>query len=193
LARARSLVAEERRQNAPDGNSHSETQWTIAADMANRRFLRFGMDHQIREALWLLSEMIKSNRAGPRPMLFLQNQDGLMANGLGLRPILDNLTSHPSFHSHPNARGEELASYLRTAYFEPISSIPSAAMQSVPGSANLPAVLAAALRNHGGPVPVLDEEGRMTGLIEHRRILAELAKLARGQRSTGSSGSEGQK
>ena len=146
------------------------------------------MDHQIREALWLLSEMIKSKRAGPRPMLFLQDQDGLMANGIGLRPILENLTGHPGFHSHPDAEGEELASYLREGYFEPISSIQSAPMQSVPGSADLPAVLAAALRNHGGPVPVLDEEGRMTGLIEHKRILTELAQLAHRQEKTESPG-----
>jgi hypothetical protein len=192
LARARSLVAEEKRQNAPSEKAVSETPWVVAGAMANRRFLRFGMDHQIREALWLLSEMIKSNRAGPRPMLFLQNQDGLMANGIGLRPILENLTGHPSFHSHPNAGPEELASYLREGYFEPVSTIPSAAMQSVPGSADLPAVLAAALRNRGGPVPVLDEEGRMTGLIEHKRILAELTQVALQQKKTKGSGKEGE-
>jgi hypothetical protein len=126
-------------------------------------------------------------------MLFLQNQDGLMANGIGLRSVLENLTEHPGFHSHPDAGSEELASYLREGYFEQVSSIQSATMQSVPGSADLPSVLAASLRNRGGPVPVLDEEGRMTGLVEHKRILSELVQLARGQKGTEHTGTGGRK
>ena len=69
-------------------------------------------------------------------------------------------------------------------------SIPHAVIQSVPGSANLPAVLAASLRNRGGPVPVLDEEGRMTGLIEHKRILSQLVHLRHQQKEMEGSGKE---
>lgn len=182
MARARSLIAQEQHQKDTLAGAQSGTSHLKASDLMNRRFLRFGMDHQIREALWLLSEMIRSTRAGPRPMLFLQNQEGLMVKALSLKQILAGLTAHPGFHSQPEAEGSTLAKYFRKGYFEPISSIPGETIQSVPGSAGLPAVLASAYRNHSGPVPVIDEEGRMVGLIEINRILAELALLARQSR-----------
>jgi CBS domain-containing protein len=181
LARARSLVAEGRRLNEPADGAPAENPLPLAAQMMNHRFLRFGMDHQIREALWLLTEMIKSGRGGPRPMLFLQDTEGRMADGLTLREFFDELTRHPEFHSHPDASATDLAEYLRDGYTEPISGLVNGVMQSVPGSAELSAVLAASARNHGGAVPVLDEEGRMTGLIEHKRILEELVQYAQKQ------------
>ena len=181
LARARSLVAEGRRMHEPAKGVQSENTLPLAAQLMNRRFLRFGMGHQIREALWLLTEMIKSGRGSPRPMLFLQDTEGRMADGLSLREFFNELTRHPGFHSHPDASTTELAEYLRDGYTQPINSLVEGVMQSVPGSAELPAVLAASARNHGGPVPVLDEEGRMTGLIEHKQILVELLRYAHQQ------------
>lgn len=179
LARARSLVAEGRRINEPATGVQADSTLSLASQLMNRRFLRFGMDHQIREALWLLTEMIKSGRGGPRPMLFLQDTEGRMADGLALHQFFDALTKHPGFHSHPDASPTELAEYLRDGYTLPIKGLVKKAIQSVPGSAELPAVLAASVRNHGGAVPVLDEEGRMTGLIEHKRILVELLQHAK--------------
>jgi sulfate permease, SulP family len=181
LARARSLVAEGRRQSEPAEGAQADKPLPLAARMMNRRFLRFGMDHQIREALWLLTEMIKSGRGGPRPMLFLQDTEGRMADGLSLREFFNELTRHPELHSHPEASPMELAEYLRHGYTESIRGLVEGVMQSVPGSAELPAVLAASARNRGGAVPVLDEEGRMTGLIEHKRILEELLQYVQKQ------------
>lgn len=189
LARARSLVAEEKalinRNLVADGSSpatrHAASKprhWLQAKDMMNRRFLRFGNDHQLREALWLLTEMIKSHRAGPRPWLFLQDREGRMAEGLSLPQILGELTSHPGFHSHPGASNAEMAAFFKERYIKPINSLVTGTIQCVPGSANVPTILAAVVRNKGRSVPVLDEEGRMTGIIEQRRILMELAKHA---------------
>jgi len=114
-------------------------------------------------------------------MLFLQDTEGRMADGLSLMEFFNELTTHPGLHSHPEASSAELAEYLRDGYTEPINGLVDGVTQSVPGSAELPAVLAASARNHGGAVPVLDEEGRMTGLIEHKRILQELLRYARSQ------------
>jgi len=41
--------------------------------------------------------------------------------------------------------------------------------------------LFASIKNGGGPVPTLDEDGRMIGLVEQHRILIELSELARQQ------------
>ena len=188
LARARSLVAEARRSHPTAEGPKTENALPLAAQLMNHRFLRFGMDHQIREALWLLTELIKSGRASPRPLLFLQDTEGRMADGIGLKEFFTALTSHPGLHSHPDASVSQLAEYLRDGYSHSIKSLVAGVTQSVPGSAELPAVLAASIRNHGGAVPVLDEEGRMTGLIEQRRILAEILRYAKAQKESKENG-----
>lgn len=176
LARARSLVIEEQPSESED-QQEARLVFPKAAELMNQSFLRFGREHQFREALWLFSEYIKSHRAGPRPVLFLQDRNGKMADGLNLRELLLELTADPEFHSHPDCQAKQLAAYLKNRFPNPITDLVKTSLQSVPASASLPSMLAASVRNKGGPVPVLDEDGRMTGLIEQKKLLAALLSL----------------
>jgi CBS-domain-containing membrane protein len=63
----------------------------------------------------------------------------------------------------------------------PICDLLEQPLRCIPGSSSLPALLFASIKNGGGPVPTLDEDGRMIGLVEQHRILIELSELARQQ------------
>ncbi|HAX37765.1 MAG: hypothetical protein A2087_07455 [Spirochaetes bacterium GWD1_61_31] len=173
LARAQALVL------AKDGQpatKRTPSGPTTAAALKTTTFLRFGMDHQLREALWLFNAWLDSGRAGSRPTVFLQNQAGKMAGAIGLRRILGRLADIEAVRKHPEASNEQLAAWIRSDYIHPITAMASAETIAVNDSADLPAIMLAALRNPETCVPVLDDEGRMSGVIQPEVLLGALAK-----------------
>lgn len=178
LARAWSIVEMERRRGEAKSDTDGKVDSSVTLENAiSTRILRFGNQHQIREAVWLLSEMMKhSKQRAPQP-LFLQDSEGKLDSELSLWKIL--ATFGHALGDREDLRymsDSELAEVLRTQFETRIDSIAESDLPQLTKRDNLETALWLARERRIHSLPVCDEDGRLTGLAAPVDLLKGLGQ-----------------
>ncbi len=176
LARAWSIVELERRLGltvlAP--NDDPEQTVVTAGDLMSTSCIRFGNQHQIREALWLMSELQKHTKSASPEPLFLQSRDGKLAAELSPWRILQALNAGVDKARARDLSDEALGEALRRDFGRSINSIARADIEKLPTGARLTPLLEAAVWHDLQVLPICDEDGRISGLISQESLLRGL-------------------
>lgn len=175
-ARAWSLVENERRRRG------DPTQATLppvgggalARSLMSRNCIRFGHRHPLREALWLMSEMLKeSTRPAPLP-LFLQDRDGRLFGELSVWRILRAATSgSPESGELDDAA---LRRRMRERFELPIDGVARTELPHLDPDATLDELLSVSVRSNLSSVPISDLDGRLVGLLDPVDLLRGVAR-----------------
>ena len=89
LARAWSIVGMERRRSEPKkAVGKLSTSLPLADTLMTRKCIRFGNQHQLREAVWLMSQMYRRIKSYVARPLFLQDAEGRLAGELQTSVII---------------------------------------------------------------------------------------------------------
>lgn len=185
LARAWSLVRAgppvSARPAAPGSEPVEALTSLTADDLVSRRFLRFGHQHAMREALWLLSELLKHTDATRPHPLFLQDRDGRFYGKITVDRILRELASarEDTEQSLPAESGP-LQARLRSNFTSPIRNVAITGMPTLERDAGLVAVLAFFAENDFAVAPVVDGDGRLAGTIDAAAVLGALTEALDG-------------
>ncbi len=150
---------------------------TTAGDLMQRRCLRFGSHHQIREAMWLVSQFQKKMNTEHPQTVFLQDREGRLCAELTIHSILRELARSTPENCTAAMDDMELAGTLATRLFNSIEEI--ARMDPVMLRRETPLVeaFAHAARHTFRSMPVSDAHGRLIGVFDEVAMLRGLTKL----------------
>ncbi len=170
LARAWSIVEMERKRVEPPAIPGGPGRaLPMAEDIMTRKCVRFGNQHQLREAVWLMSQMyrrIKSHVARP---LFLQDTEGRLAGELRTTDILKIMAAN--LENETLTTDEELGLRLAKSFRQPISEIATTGLPAVHGDNSLLEVMLKSTTDGSAVVPVCDGERRITGVIDEGQMI----------------------
>jgi sulfate permease, SulP family len=150
---------------------------TAAADLMQKRCLRFGSRHQLREAMWLISQFQKRMGTGHPQTVFLQDEDGRLCAELSVRSILRSLASVLPDDGRPMPDDARLAALLEPRLFAGIGEIAGKNPVSLDARTPLAEVFLRAARNGFRPMPVSDQHGRLSGVFDEMAMLRGLTRL----------------
>ncbi len=177
LARAWSIVEMEKRRLESTRQSAEQLDTDITAEaILSPRILRFGNQHQVREALWLISEMLKHMPSKSSRPLFLQDREGKLDCSLTLWSILKTLGKGVESNEADSINENELAEKMRSNFSVNIKDIARDQLPKIGPSTGL-AEIARQSRDHGlQALAVSDDEGRLKGIITQLDILKAVGK-----------------
>lgn len=166
LARAWSIVEMERRRNQVKASTIASSGETVTAEsILSKRILRFGNQHQLREAVWLLSEMLKHTQERTAQPLFLQNSEGKLDSVITLWDVLKALGQGYEIDEADEMDDAALGKRMRDQFLISIDSIAQGNLPHLRLDSRLDTALSAARDHKLQSVPVCDEEGRLAGMI----------------------------
>lgn len=171
LARARSVAGE-----SGARSSGTDDRRLTARDVMSPRCIRFGNKHQLREAVWLMSELHKHTKAISYQPLFLQDREGKIFGELSPWGVLRALLAGTE-GADRNLDDDRLAALLRRDFTRPIRGIANTDISWEPEDAPLARVLKDAVASDEHVVPICDEEGRIKGLLSSADLLRGLGKM----------------
>ena len=178
LARAWSIVEMERRRRAKaDGNLPVKSSGVTANELMNRKCIRFGNQHQLREAIWLMSEMYRRSTTYSAPPLFLQNMEGRLAGKLHAGVILQEMASNLGDDLDRIDDDEELGKMLAQSFSRPISELAETEVPMAGTSDSLVDLLGKSASSKTTVQPVCDAEQRILGLVDEGELIRALAKV----------------
>lgn len=181
LAIARSMAIVEMQQARSRASAEEAQQKTLAetsaAGLMQKRCLRFGSAHQVREAMWLVSQFQKKVRTDLPQTVFLQDLDGKLCAELTPGMILRRLAACVPEDSAASLDDTALARALEPALYEQILPIARRDPLLLDPSASLAAAFARAARHSFRPMPVCDEHGRLKGVFDEIAMLRGLTML----------------
>lgn len=181
LARAQSIVAAEKRAAETGGHTASSGRYRTltARDMMTRRCIRFGHRHQLREAVWLMSEMQKqAPTVGSQP-LFLQDREAKIAGKLSpwriLRALGEDLGADEADTLDDAAVGER----FRDGFTRSISDIARTDLEPLGRHTSLTRLLEVVVQKDLEVVPICDDERRIMGMVSTDDLLLGLGRALR--------------
>lgn len=177
LARAWS-VADQRARLAREAGriEPSQRRHLSASDVMTTRCIRFGNQHQLREAVWLISELNKhTNAISPEP-LFLQDREGKLFGELSPWRVLSALAAGTRDVATAELDDAAVAELLRRDFAVPIKGIARTDVQRHTTQASLAALLEASVVNDQHVIPICDSDGRIKGLVSTDDLLRGLSK-----------------
>ncbi len=181
LARAWSIV-ERQRQHSEVAETQPPATGITAADLMTRRCIRFGNEHQLREAVWLMSELHKHTGAiAPQP-LFLQDREARLGGELSPWRLLEALAAGARDADAATLDDEALGARLRRDFTRPIRDIARRDLPQLRGETSLADLLEVTLRDRLQVLPICDADGRIHGLVTADQLLAGLHRALREQR-----------
>lgn len=154
-----------------------------AREILDRKTIRFGRDHQLREAIWLMSGMHKQIRPSSPRVLFLQDKEGKLAGALTPQRIFQVL-SHALIHTEGEANaGRRPAERLIPALQQSIFSLSRKDLPQLGNDATLEQLLKAMVQGQHPVVPISDSSGRIQGLVTAADLLRGIRQaLARAEK-----------
>ncbi len=178
LARAWSLaeVAGRIEQTTEPGAMAARGSTVTAGDIMSARCIRFGNQHQLREATWLMSELYKHTRVISPETLFLQHRDGRLAGGLSPWRILRALTAGVGPAEAADLDNRALGDRLRRHFARPIGPIARVGYERMGKETPVAKLLAIALEHDLQVLPICEEDGRIRGLVSQDDILRWLSE-----------------
>jgi len=186
LARAWSIVEMERRREKPVAEIPRQATALPNADtVMTRKCVRFGNQHQLREAVWLMSQMYRRIKSFTARPLFLQDMEGRLAGELQTRTILSEMAGHLPPDKLPD--DESVGSHLAKSFSKPISQMAETQLPVVSSSGNLLEIIRTSVRSTSCVVAVCDEEKRILGIIDEGQMIRALGKVLNLHDTTGES------
>ncbi len=177
LARAWSIVEMERRRNQAASKSPINLDTSITVEsILSRRILRFGNQHQIREAVWLISEMMKHIKKKNAQPLFLQNTEGKLDSELTLSVVLKTLGQNLRNEELDALSDEKLGKKLREEFRIRINTIARKDLPKIEKSTRLETAVCLLREHDSHTLPVCDEDGRLIGMIAPIDLLKGLGE-----------------
>lgn len=179
LARARSMVEMERNRhlaNVPKTEPSKDTTIT-AKDILTPRLLRFGNQHQLREAVWLVSEMYKHIKTKGARKLFLQDREGKLYGGLNLWTLLRELGATLPEQDKDLMSEDVLGYQLRSNFKEPITELCQTDLPEINPSTQLHELISSSIQNKQHMLPVQNEAGQITGVVTQMNLLKGIGQL----------------
>jgi anti-anti-sigma regulatory factor len=175
MARAWSIVEMARRRSeAGAGPAHIDRLQITAGDIMSSRFIRFGNQHQLREAVWLMSEMLQHTKSiSPEP-LFLQDREGKLFGELSQWRILRALSAGVDADKDAGRQDHAVGEMLRRDFVKPIETIARRDLDRLRVDAPLARLLESAVAKDMQVTPVCDPEGRIKGLVHADDLLRGL-------------------
>jgi SulP family sulfate permease len=184
LARARLLVDLRRTKeittaiDSPPGSPLA----TTASSLMRKRCLRFGSQHQVREAMWLISQFQHRMDTIHPQTVFLQDREGRLVAELSLRSILRDLAATVPSHEAAAMNDVTLGGCLQSRLYQKIGSIARSGPFTLKHDATLDEILAIAGQGFR-PMPVADAHGRIAGVFDEMSMLRAIYQISRSQRS----------
>lgn len=178
-ARAWSLVHKEQRLRRETGKGAPPApEGTIvrARDILDRRSIRFGRQHQFREAIWLLSGMHKQLKATRPKVLFLQDKEGRLAGALTPERIFYALSQALVHTGEVEGEAKRAAERLVPALQQSIFTLARKDMPELQSDATLEELLTAMIQGNHTTLPICDSEGRIQGLVTPVDLLRGIRK-----------------
>lgn len=165
MARAKSIVDWGRENPSTAHDSGLVDRPLVAGDLMSKQCIRFGNKHQLREAVWLMSELHEHTKLLSSEPLFLQDREGKLFGELSPWQILGCLAAGAEGHDTHDLDDEQVAALLRRDFTKPIrliarTDIARGSLDSSPAR-----VLEASVKNDQQVLPVCDEDGRIKGLL----------------------------
>jgi sulfate permease, SulP family len=180
MARALSIVEMERRRE--DAESKHDTTvpkvtGLVARDLITRNCIRFGNQHQLREAVWLMSQMLKRMKTHEPQPLFLQDREGRMAGVLSVWRLLEAMTKGVDFAELKQMSDHDLGHALERHFQEPISGMARTDLPRYKLDMPFGEMLAQCVSEDLRVLAVCDDGGRVVGLINQNDLLGGLGKV----------------
>jgi len=178
LARAWSMVEMERSKaqaDSPAAVPHSDTTIT-AKDILTPRLLRFGNQHQLREAVWLVSEMYKHIKTKGARKLFLQDREGKLYGGLNLWTLLRELGSDLPENDLKAIPEDVMIRKLQAKFKEPITELCQIGLPEVTKETPLHKLISTTIATNQLMLPVQNEAGHIIGVVTQMDILKGIGK-----------------
>jgi SulP family sulfate permease len=177
LARAWSIVELDRRigqASPPLAEAKRGRAQVSAADIMKTRCIRFGNQHQLREAVWLMSGLQAHTRSiSPEP-LFLQDREAKLAGELSPWRLLEVLTENlPENTSDPRLLGE----HLRRDFTRGIDTIARLDVDRLEKDASLARLMEVCVEQDLQVIPICDHDGRIKGLVSADDLLRALFEM----------------
>ena len=166
LARAWSIVEMEKHgEDSADELAISGSPGEVTAEaIMSPRILRFGNQHALREAVWLMSEILKREKSKIATPLFLQDKEGKLDGELSVWNILRTL-AYELTESSKDLSDEELGACLRRQYGLSISEICRRDLPKLYQDTEVHELVRTSLREQLSVLPICDDEGRVSGLV----------------------------
>ncbi len=179
LARARSMVEMERNRHLADTPKVETSKDTTitAKNILTPRLLRFGNQHQLREAVWLVSEMYKHIKTKGARKLFLQDREGKLYGGLNLWTLLRELGATLPEQDCNSMSEEVLSEQLRSKFKEPITELCQTGLPEINPSTQLHELISSSIQNKQHMLPVQNETGQITGVVTQMDLLKGIGQL----------------
>ena len=156
------------KEELPSGKATGDV--VTAETILSPRLLRFGNQHALREAVWLMSEMLKRADTKSATSLFLQNKDGKLDGELNIWAMLKILAKELP-DTEETISNEALAKSLKRHFGESISEVCRKDMPKLTPDTELHLLTQTATREDLSVLPVCDEDGRLTGLVRSVDLL----------------------
>jgi hypothetical protein len=179
LARAWSIVGMERRRAEPVKDPAALTSSLPMADsIMTRKCIRFGNQHQLREAVWLMSEMYRRKASHIARPLFLQDTEGRFAGALQTVSILSEMALHIDDQGRsPPGDDEELGTRLAESFTRRINEIAESDLPVASTSDGLIDLMRKTLKGSTTVIPVCDSEHRILGVVDEGQLIRALGEV----------------
>ncbi|MFW6303914.1 MAG: HPP family protein, partial [Candidatus Sumerlaeota bacterium] len=149
----------------------------VARDLITRNCIRFGHQHQLREAVWLMSQMLTRMKTHEPQPLFLQDREGRLAGVLSVWRLLREMTRDMDTKEMLAMSDAELGEALARRFHEPITDMARKDMPRYQLDMPFGEMLARSVSENLRVLPVCDEGGRVVGLVNQSDLLKGLGKV----------------
>lgn len=185
LARAMSIVEMQRARSeqAVEAAQKQTLLATTAGQVMQKKCLRFGEGHQVREAMWLVSQFQKRMATSHPQTVFLQDREGRLVAEVGLRAFLQHLAKGLSEDQAARITDEELARSATPRLYVSVASIAVRELAVIKPETALSEAFARAARHGFRPMPVVDDHGRLMGTFDELAMLRGLTRLLQAEPS----------
>ncbi len=150
---------------------------TTAGDLMQKRCLRFGESHQVREAMWLVSQFQKRMQTVHPQSVFLQSREGKLTSELDIPSILRHLAKSVGTGDSTPKDEEALSRQIAPHLFDSIRSIARDASGTVSHDTPLADVFWQASQQGFRAMPVADSHGRLCGVFDEIAMLRGLTRI----------------
>ena len=178
LARAWNIVEMERRRQEATREPPARMEGDIpkAESLLSHRVIRFGSQHQLREAVWLMAEMRKRKPEMNPWTLFLQDREGRVTGELNLCTILHALVTPVPTEETGRMEKDELRDFIRESLEDPIEKMAETDFPRFEQEVSLGEMIASACQNRTDVIPIVNPENRLVGVVDDATLLSSLSR-----------------
>ena len=174
FARAMSIVEMRRSKAARDNGTvpdASSADSLTARSILSPCILRFGNQHALREAVWLMYEMFKNADTKSSSSLFLQNKEGKLDGELTIWTILTALSDDLSPEIAEYLTPEDLGEIMQRQFTTSLGEISRRDLPRLSERTEIHNLVEASVKQGLSVVPICDEDGRLKGLVRSIDLL----------------------